>query len=44
MVKGDYNLSEEHSFINLQSDNKDLKYARQNCVNRRFGSALFSIH
>jgi hypothetical protein len=35
-------LSQEHSFINLQSDNKDLKYARQNCVNRRFSSALFS--
>jgi hypothetical protein len=36
------NLLQEHSFINLQSDNKDLKYARQNCVNRKFSSALFS--
>ena len=35
-------LSQEHSFINFQSDNKNLRYARQNYVNRRFSSALFS--
>ena len=38
----DYNLSEEHTFINLQVGNKELKYARQHIVNRKFGNVLFS--
>lgn len=38
------NLSEEHTFINLKTGNKTLKYARQNYVNRRFSNRLFSIY
>jgi hypothetical protein len=38
------NLSQEHTFINLKSGDKILKYARQNYVNRRFSNKLFSIY
>ena len=42
MTESDDRLSEEHIFINLQVGNKELKYARQHIVNRKFGNVLFS--
>ena len=42
MTDSDNPLSEEHIFINLQVGNKELKYARQHIVNRKFGNVLFS--
>jgi hypothetical protein len=38
-------LHEEFHFINLKSDNKDLKYARQNFINKRMSiKRLFWIY
>jgi len=35
-------LTEEYFFINFKSQNKEIKYARQNYVNRRLSSKIFS--
>lgn len=37
-------LSQEFEFVNLKTENKDLKYARENYVNMRFGKKFFSIY
>jgi hypothetical protein len=39
-----FDLSQEHNFINFKSKDTKLKYARQKYVNCKFSSKVFSDH